>query len=74
MSFADRFTHSRLLAMALAGAGWWFVGLVVGLAGPSWLGGTAALVHALGLLTLAGCGVLYVAFWWASYAERKLGR
>lgn len=74
MTLSDRFTHPRLVAAAIAGAGWWLIGLGVGLVGPSSLGGAAAIVHALGLLTLVGCGILYLAFWWAAYAERKLGR
>jgi hypothetical protein len=72
MTPVERLSHPRLAAVALAGAGWWILGLVVGVAGPASLGGTAAVVHGLGLVTLLATGVLYVALWWADYAESKL--
>lgn len=72
MTFVGKLSHPRLAAVALAGAGWWLLGLAVGLAGPASLGGAAAVVHGLGLLTLLATGVVYLVLWWADYAESKL--
>lgn len=64
--------HRRLFAMALAGAGWWLIGLLLWFFGPPAIRVPFALVHFLGLGTVAAVGVLYGILWWASFLRSKL--
>lgn len=71
--FFERRSHPWLVAIALAGAGWWLVGLVLGLAAPGALTGVGWLIHLLGLATVLLSGAAYGILWWADYVQAALG-
>lgn len=71
--FFERRSHPWLVAIALAGAGWWLVGFVLGLVGPEALTGVGWLVHLLGLATVLLSGVAYGILWWADYVQAAFG-
>ncbi|WP_135536089.1 hypothetical protein [Halostella pelagica] len=72
MSVFDRFVHPRLAAIALAGGGWWTIGILAWLVGPSSLRGTAMIVHLFGFATLALAGGIFGVLWWTNYVRGKL--
>lgn len=69
----DRFSHPRLAAVALAGFGWWLLGLLLGAAGPDSLGYASSVVHLLGLGTLVLAGVVYGILWWTDELKSRIG-
>lgn len=70
----DRFTNPRLAAVALAGFGWWFIGLLIGVAGPDKLGYVSSVLHLLGLGTLILAGVVYGVLWWTNELKTRIGK
>lgn len=70
----DRFDHPRLAALALAGFGWWLIGLLLGAAGPDSLGALSSVTHLLGLATLVVVGVAYGVLWWSDYLRTRIDR
>lgn len=70
----DRFTHPRLVALALVGGGWWVGGLLFLLFGPSRIQGLSVLVHLAGLVLVAVAAVLFGIFWWADTIRTRLHR
>lgn len=69
----DRFDHPRLAAAALAGFGWWLIGLLLGVAGPDSLGYVSSVTHLLGLGTLVLVGVVYGVLWWTGELNSRIG-
>lgn len=69
----DRFTHPRLAAVALAGFGWWLIGLLIGIAWPGALGYVSSVLHLLGLGTLILAAVIYGVLWWTNELKKRLG-
>lgn len=68
---APRLVHTRIGAMALAGAGWWLVGVLLASVGPDSTTNVALLLQLLGLFTLSLSGVIYGIYWWADYLRSK---
>ena len=66
-------THPRLASIALAGGGWWVVGLILWAVGPQSVVVPAVLVPLLGLATVVLASVAYAILWWASYGRERLG-
>lgn len=64
--------HGWTVSIALAGVGWWVIGLLAWLFGPSVVRVPALLVHLLGLGTVVLLGLLYGFFWWADFIRSKL--
>lgn len=73
MNFFDRFAHPRLVVLALAGGGWWIVGLAFVLFGPARVRGLSILVHLTGLALVTLAAVLFGILWWADVVRSKLG-
>lgn len=71
--FFERRRHPWLVAIALAGAGWWLIGLVLGLVAPGASAGVGWLIHLLGLATVLLSGAAYGILWWADYVQAALG-
>lgn len=68
----ESYKHPRLVAVALAGAGWWILGLVLWLLGPPQLRNVSFLIHLLGLGTLVLTGLVYGFKWWGGFIRSKL--
>lgn len=74
MGTLDRFAHPRIAALALAGAGWWVVGLLFLLLGPSHVRGLSTVVHLVGLTLVTVAAAAFGIIWWSDVVRSKLGQ